>query len=198
MDIVPIFPKVLSEQLNSNLLETNFAIVISLLLMATIFDVRSRHIPNWLVACGTIIGIVYSGLSPYGIGTIGSLGGLAIGLVTFTPFYLLRAMGAGDVKLMAMVGTYLGPTSTFSAVLTVFIAGGLLAVAAAIRNGAMTALMENVRSMMTDFTFKAMSGSAISVKQPHISAGQFPYALAIAAGTVTHIYLLRRGHALLS
>jgi prepilin peptidase CpaA len=107
-------------------------------------------------------------------------------------------MGAGDVKLMAMVGTYLGPLSTLGAVLTVFIAGGVLAMAAAIRNKALPRLYENLRYIMADMSMKIMVGGAAKVDAVPVSAGKLPYAIAIAAGTAIHIYLQRTGHAMFS
>lgn len=179
-------------------IENKFAILVILVTIAAVFDATSHRIPNWLVFFGAVCGIAYNGFSAYGIGAMLSLGGIAVGMGTFMPLYLLRAMGAGDVKLIGMVGAFLGPASTLGAVLTVFIAGGVLAIAAAIRNRATSALLGNFRFIMIGFTLKAMTGSVMRVDAPHVSAGKVPYALAIAAGTVVHIFLLRSGHALLS
>lgn len=198
MDKIILFDDGLTLLLDAYLIETKFFIVLLLVLLAAAFDCRSFRIPNLLVFCGAIIGIAYNSVSIYGIGAISSMGGLAVGLAAFMPLYMLRAMGAGDVKLMAMVGTYFGPISTFGAVLTVLVAGGVLAIAAAIRNRALQTLLENFRFMMTDLTIKAMTSSAVRGNIPPASAGKLPYALAIAAGTAIHIYLLKIGHALLS
>ena len=50
-----------------------------------------------------------------------------MGLACFTPLYLLRAMGAGDVKLLAAVGSFLGPLGALYAALFGFVAGGVAA-----------------------------------------------------------------------
>ena len=55
------------------------------------------------------------------------LAGLALGLLLLLPLYLLGACGAGDVKLMAMTGAFLGPQDALGAILMTFLAGGLLA-----------------------------------------------------------------------
>ena len=178
-------------------IEIRLAIVLLLLLVATAFDIRSRRIPNWLVFSGALIGIVYHALSPYDRGTIYALEGLAVGFIAFLPLYILRAMGAGDVKLMAMAGAFLGPASTLSAVLLTFIAGGVLAIVAAVRNGAMQMLLKNVRFIMTDMTMKVMTGSAAGIEARPLSAGKVPYALAIAIGTAIHIFLMQKGYSLI-
>lgn len=198
MDNVILFQDGLVLFFGTYFIETKLAIVLLLLSAATVFDIRSHRIPNWLVFSGALAGIAYQAFSPYDRGAIHSLAGLAVGLAAFMPLYMLRAMGAGDVKLMAMVGAFLGPASAFGAVLTTFIAGGALAIAAAIRNGAMSTLLENLRFMMADMTMKVMTGSAAHVEARPVSAGKMPYALAIATGTATHIFLMQSGHALLS
>jgi prepilin peptidase CpaA len=185
--------------LSKYFIEIPLAIALLLLAIAVVFDVKSHRIPNWLVFSGALIGLAYHAFSSHGMGAIASIQGLAVGLAAFMPLYLLRAMGAGDVKLMAMVGAYLGPMSTFGAVITVFIAGGVLALAAAIRNKALPRLYENLRFIMADMSIKMMvGGGAAQIDAVPVSAGKLPYAIAIAAGTAIHIYLVRTGHALLS
>jgi prepilin peptidase CpaA len=179
-------------------IETKFAIVLLLLFIATIFDIRSHRIPNWLVFSGAIAGIAYQALSPYDRGMVHALEGLAVGLGAFMPLYMLRTMGAGDVKLMAMVGAFLGPASALGAVLTTFIVGGALAIAVAIRNKAISTLLGNLRFMMADMTMKVMAGSTSHINVSSISAGKIPYALAIAIGTAIQILLMKEGQALLS
>jgi prepilin peptidase CpaA len=198
MDNIILFQDGLVLFLGRYFIEISLAILLLLLAVAVVFDVKSHRIPNWLVFPGALVGLAYHTFSSYGIGAIASLEGLAVGLVAFLPLYIIRAMGAGDVKLMAMVGAYLGPASAFGAVLTVFIAGGVLAIAAAIRNKALPRLYENLRFIMADMSMKMMVGGAAQVDAVPVSAGKVPYALAISAGTAIHIFLMRSGHALLS
>ena len=61
------------------------------------------------------------------IGVVQSLLGLAAGLALFMPLYLLRALGAGDVKLLAMVGAWLGAPLLLGAALLTLLAGGAMA-----------------------------------------------------------------------
>ncbi len=108
--------------------------LLALLLAATWFDVRSHRIPNKLVFWGALAGVLlhvalpegrgFISSLPGGLGFLDALAGLGIGLAVFLPVYLLRAMGAGDVKLMAMVGAFLGPEQIWGAMLGVALAGG--------------------------------------------------------------------------
>ena len=102
-------------------------------LLATIIDIRSRRIPNALTASmtGVGLGLALSGLS--GVSPAASLAGLVVGLMLMMPGHMMGATGAGDVKLMAAVGAILGIQLVVTAFLFTAIAGGVLAVAVALR-----------------------------------------------------------------
>jgi prepilin peptidase CpaA len=62
-------------------------------------------------------------------GLLSGLAGATVGLLCFAPFYLLRGMGGGDVKLLAAVGAFLGPQGALLAALFSLVAGGFAAIA---------------------------------------------------------------------
>jgi prepilin peptidase CpaA len=116
-----------------------------------------------------------------GASVLALAGGTALGFALFLPFYLLRGMAAGDVKLMAVVGAFAGPEKAFSIAVLAWCAGGvmaLLVVLAQRRLGvALGNLMNMLRTAMTP-------GIAMVVPQGQASAGSLPYGAAIAAGTI--------------
>jgi prepilin peptidase CpaA len=171
-------------------IELHIAALVTIVVAATIFDIRYRRIPNWLVATGTAGALAFHALAPAGSGALFSLSGMALGLAAFLPFYVIGVMGAGDVKLMGMVGVFLGAASTFQAALATLVAGGILAVAVAVRTGVMTQLVLNVRSIVGSTVFGTLNGTAPDPKQMP-SIGKMPYALAIAAGTAVQIFFVR-------
>ena len=80
------------------------------LIVAAIGDLRTRRIPNRLVAVLALLGIAYSVARAPGIpGLSQAGGGLLVGLACWLPFYLMGWLGAGDVKLYAAAGAWLGP-----------------------------------------------------------------------------------------
>jgi prepilin peptidase CpaA len=85
------------------LLHPRTGVLIGLLTTAAVSDVRTGRIPNWLVFSGALYALAYNALYPRDMGILFALGGLSVGLVALLPGYLLRVLGAGDVKLMAMV-----------------------------------------------------------------------------------------------
>jgi prepilin peptidase CpaA len=96
--------------------------------LAAICDIASRRIPNLLVGSGLALALLLhlalgGSLAALRLGLAGALAGGTI----FLPFYLLRGMAAGDVKLMAMVGAFLGPAAAGLAALLTCIAGGGMA-----------------------------------------------------------------------
>ncbi|HTK49977.1 MAG TPA: prepilin peptidase [Gemmatimonadaceae bacterium] len=99
------------------------------LVAASVSDVRSRRIPNSLVLALAALGVVYSALllSPT-VGVPRALLGLAIGFGLWIPFYALRMLGAGDVKMFAAASCWLAPSQVFGAALLSALAGGVLSV----------------------------------------------------------------------
>jgi prepilin peptidase CpaA len=97
------------------------------LFAASVWDIRSRRIPNALVLPLAVLGIVYSAivLSP-AVGVFRALVGLALGFALWIPFYALRMLGAGDVKLFAAASCWLGYSQILGAAFASALAGGVL------------------------------------------------------------------------
>lgn len=105
------------------------------------------------------------------------LAGAVVGLLLFLPLYLLRGMAAGDVKLLAMVGAWIGPLLVFEAALATCLIGGVWLLALTARRRQFKKALGNVLSLV----HPAMrGGGAASIE----SVGSVPYGVAIATGTV--------------
>lgn len=176
-------------------IDLNLALLVTLVAVAAWFDIKARRIPNWLVLAGLASSLgthIFLGNGGFSAWALGLLAGFGL----FLPLYLVRAMGAGDVKLMGMVGAFLGPASAIGVVLTTLVAGGVLAIAVALWSGALRHTLANVRSLMIQTMFKTLHGGGVQIEAPPVSAGNLPYGVAIAAGTFIHLFLERSGHAL--
>ena len=92
-------------------------------------DVATRRIPNQLTALAAIGGLSW-GLLAGGLPGLGQalLGG-AVGFGIMLVFYLLGALGAGDVKALGALGCFLAPWAAFLLFMFTALAGGVLAVA---------------------------------------------------------------------
>jgi len=93
-------------------------------------DVRTRKIPNWLTFPAILLGLLTHLALGGREGFLASLAGMAVVLVALIPGWLLRWMGAGDVKLMAGFGALLGAGRLLEAALWTAGIGGILAVGA--------------------------------------------------------------------
>jgi prepilin peptidase CpaA len=101
--------------------------------------------------------------------------------------YLLRVMGAGDVKLMAMVGAFLGIEDVLGAVLATFLAGGVLSLAYAWKIGVLRRTLQNIRFILYSNAVRMAGGSVPTLEDAPETAGKFPYAVAIAVGTLGYL-----------
>lgn len=172
---------------------TVLALLTGLLLMAAAYDLRGHRIPNTLILCGAFLAIALHVVLPGGegflsqlpgaLGLWGALKGLLTGLAVLLPLYLLRGMSAGDVKLMAMTGAFLGSPEIWWAIFSTFLAGGVLVLAAALRPGVAAQTLKNLRTMLSSAMLRTASGGAVSISAPQ-SATRLPYGLAIAGGTI--------------
>lgn len=88
-------------------------------------DLRTRRIPNWLSLSGVILGLGLNTFFLQGRGLKLSAAGLGLALLIYLPLYLIRAMGAGDVKFMAAIGSLIGPENWFDVFLATAILGGI-------------------------------------------------------------------------
>ena len=96
-----------------------------LLVLAAGFDITQRRVPNSLIIIGLVIASSLAAFSGWsGLGRM-ALGGVAA-LVVLVPVYASGMMGAGDVKLISVVGGFLGLHHFLFALLCIFIVGGLV------------------------------------------------------------------------
>lgn len=73
-------------------------------------DCRSRRVPNTLVGAGLCAALVASLMhaGPAHLGIVQALAAAAVGLAALMPFFVLGVMGAGDVKVFAVLGAWCG------------------------------------------------------------------------------------------
>jgi prepilin peptidase CpaA len=108
--------------------ELSTALVMVYVAMVAVIDIRTHSIPNALSAMAAALGLIAQ-VSLNGMpGLLGALAGAAIGLAMFLPFYVLRAVAAGDVKAMATVGVFLGAPAALLACAFTLIAGAMFGV----------------------------------------------------------------------
>jgi prepilin peptidase CpaA len=171
-------------------------LAVVLAVTAAIFDLRQHRIPNWLTYPGMLIGLVArwvvyrhdSFLGWKGLAS-GFAGLLLAGGVMFI-FFAVRAMGAGDVKIMAAIGAFVGPGTAVSVLLATAICGGVLAIGYALYRKRMVKTLKNLASVLR---FHAWAGVQAhpEVNLDNPEALRMPYGLAIALGTLYAFAMVR-------
>ena len=156
---------------------------LALAVVAAVIDVRQRRIPNWLTSPALVMGVLLRWFF-FGWRGLGSaLAGCALaGGVVFL-FYLVRAMGAGDVKLLAAIGSLVGPSNAVVVLAATAISGGVLALLYVVFRRRVGATLRNVGSVLTFHSWNGLKAHPeLNLDNP--SALRMPYGLAIATGTL--------------
>jgi prepilin peptidase CpaA len=157
--------------------------LILFLAVAVYCDVRYRRIPNPLV----VVGLVAGGFSAFLAGGTGGLlaaaFGMAAGMGMLIPFFAVRLIGAGDVKLLGLVGAFVGFDGIFQVLLYTVLAGGLLGVGAVLMSGTARRLQWNFQLWFMSLASRGRNQIMSLTEIADQSAVRIPYAVAIAAGT---------------
>lgn len=164
------------------------AVIVGVAFLACVTDIRSRRIPNVLTFGAAAAAIAYhsstAGLDGLQISALGWLAGAA----AFMPFFLLGGMGAGDVKLLAALGAWMGPASAFWLAIYASLAGGVIAVGVALGTGYLRTALANVRNLLT---YWALVGPkpmpALTLERG--TSPRLAYAVPIFVGTLVTLWL---------
>jgi prepilin peptidase CpaA len=157
----------------------NLLVLSAILVPAVYSDLRSHRIPNWLSLLGLVAGLGLRSIADGPHGLISGVLGAGVGLACFAPFYLLRAMGAGDVKLLAAVGAFMGPQGALYAALVSVLAGGVGAIGYVLWR----VLRASARTLVHE-GLAAVSASAF-IAARLARRDRLPFALPIAVGGIT-------------
>lgn len=164
--------------------------VIALAILAASTDIVSRRIPNLLIVLGLVSALaVQIALRGAFSGCAIWLGGAVTGFALLLPFYLLRGMAAGDVKLLMMLGAWLGAAATVDIAVNTFIIGGVWSLGVALMRGQLARLMGNVVALLAG-AGRAARLAGVPAGAVRESVGSIPYGVAIAAGTVAVLFTM--------
>lgn len=162
-----------------------FAILIPGILYASWIDYAQKRVPNWLNASLAIIGLsvqaTFFGWPGVGWGLLGLLVGFGVLIVP----WLMHGMGAGDVKLMAAIGCWLGPWLTLVSFAAGAVIGGVTAVVMIVSTGRTGHAMMNLQTIMgkmrhIDTAFSEYGGARTFGDTSQL----LPYGVPLTAGTI--------------
>jgi prepilin peptidase CpaA len=160
-------------------------VLLAVMLVAAVTDLQKCKIPNWITMPAMTSGLLGHTLVDGLPGMLFSCKGLALGFALFLILYAVGGMGAGDVKLLAAVGSFIGAEGVLSAGIMAMLLGGLYTIAMMIScYGARVSLQQ----MVAIFKSILMAGS-FGTFAPAKAQPQLRYALAIGLGTLVSQWL---------
>lgn len=169
---------------------TTCALLMIVVLIASVFDFRYRRIPNWLVLGGAVAGFVAGAVAAGWHGLLASLLGFLTGLFLYLPLYVVRARGGGDVKLLAAMGAIVGVGTCFQIVLYSALIGGIFALALALWKKRLAKTMLNLSIITHELMRRRMPfcvDEQLDVRHPE--SVRIPHALVLASGCVAFLAL---------
>ena len=157
------------------------------LAVATITDIRSRRIPNWLVFPFLLAGILVSGITGGWHGLGQSLGGMALGGLIYGLLAAMGGMGMGDVKLCAALGAWIWWKQLLFALVMIAVIGGVMALVWAALGGFLGELFSGAGDLAFGWREHGMRPpSDLTLSNP--KTRKMPYAPAIAIGTLISFF----------
>jgi prepilin peptidase CpaA len=160
--------------------------------VASVWDIRTRRIPNAITLGSAAVAIMFHALDAGSLRALpGALGwsaaGWGVGFLLFLSLFLLGAMGAGDVKLLAAMGAWLGPGAVCWVAIYGSVAGGVLALPLIISKRAVGRTLANVWGLIGYWRLVGIRPHpGIVLEAP--GAIRLPYALPIFVGALVTLW----------
>jgi prepilin peptidase CpaA len=163
--------------------ETIWVSALTLTFLAGWVDWHTRKIPNWLTISGIVFGIAMHAWMAGAHGAAASLEGMGLALALLLPLVLLRALGAGDWKLMGAAGALLGPGMLIFVLLASVFVSGAMAAFRMIQTRRMRATIRNIMALLRGFTVLGLQPNPdVSLDTPALI--KLPFGVAAAVGTL--------------
>ncbi len=167
-----------------------YIVLVAIAVAAGGYDFVRRRIPNWITLPGLLAGLVLNAVRDQWSGLEFALLGTGVALAVYIPLYLLRAMGAGDVKLMAAIGAVVGPVNWIFIFLAAAVIGGAIAGVMVLKRHRFHDTMLNLWLLLGDFVqLRApyRTHPQLDVRGP--DSMRLPHGVAIASGALITVAL---------
>jgi prepilin peptidase CpaA len=164
------------------------SVAVGVAVTAVVWDVATRRIPNHLTFGAALAAFAAHGYAAGWAGAGASLSGWLVGAAFFFPVFALGGMGAGDVKLLAAVGAWLGPAAAAWVALYSGVAGGVMAVFVAVCSGYLIKAFTNIWCLLMYWRIAGVRPAPDLM----LSSQQGPrlaFAVPVFAGLVVAIWL---------
>ena len=171
-------------------------ILMAILASSVYYDSTQRKIPNRITIPAILIGVIWSTVNSGLEGFLFSVFGFLIGFAVFLVPYILGGIGAGDVKLMAAIGSLMGWRFTLASALATAIAGGVVVIMYMLIKGGINKVFVDAFGLLIKpllkFIYMVTGNKWFLEKQEYFVRKKsekeneyIPYAMAIATGTIS-------------
>ena len=168
----------------------NFIILLSVL-VAGLIDLRWQRIPNWLVLATAVLSMTWHGVQNGWAGLWMSFAGMLLGMAVLMPMFLLKGLGAGDVKLLGALGAAL----TYKHILTLFVLSsliaGIMALGRALWSRALLRTARNLFSLAGQF-LRGKFTPHPEINLDHKGALTIPFGVTVAIATWLFVFFGRQ------
>ena len=147
-------------------------------------DWRSRRIPNWLTVLGFVVGVIASTVLGRWSGLKDSLLGAGLAFALLLPFWLLRSLGAGDLKFAVAIGAYTGPARLIDILIGSVFVAGVMALALVIYKRRLLQTVRNIAHILVSLVTFRLPGSHVTLDNP--DALTIPKGVALALTVVLY------------
>jgi prepilin peptidase CpaA len=145
------------------------------------WDATAHRIPNKLTVTGLAAAFLLR--APLGSDAVfQGLAGFGIVVLVSVVLYAVRAIGGGDVKLLAGLGAFLGSSEVLGALGVIAILGAAFALLSVIRRGVLPLLIFNTLELVRSWRSLGQAGQSRKLESP--AALTIPYGVPIAVGTL--------------
>jgi len=166
-------------------LSFNDYLLAATLVVASATDLAWARVPNWLSLPAAVTAVCLHARDAGWAGAAFGLEGWFVGLLAFLGFYAAGGMGAGDVKLMAAVGAFVGPSRALGIALWAALAGGVYAVGLLLYLGARRGVPDwSLATVRREIRLLVLGGAPAGAAESLRTAPKIRYAVAVAAGAI--------------
>lgn len=163
-----------------------WAVVLAAACVGAAWDARVQRLPNALTLPLLALGLVYAGVATGAAGVLSALLASVTLALPFIVLWLFAKGGAGDAKMMAAVGAWLGASQGITVLVAVTLAGAVLGTVLAFSRGDGVRLVRDTAraaSAALAVALGRLPAQHLAATMPAPRAGQrFPYGVAILSG----------------
>lgn len=164
----------------------------TLLIVAVVTDIRTRRIPNILLSPALSLALLIHVTTGGVDGLITAASGLALGILMLLPLYFTGGMGAGDVKLLGVVGSFLGPWGAVVAGFATMMAGAVIGLLVLVWRRQWRGTRLLAERMFGPRQSPSVGAAAVKLTRTAKQHTTIAYAPAIALGTIITLWYIGR------